>query len=202
MTSAVRVVAASLERRIGVLGLAVLAAACSPASSVRAPERSGNASGRIVFDVERACVPSGPERCMDARDDNCNGIIDEGCGLPTGPVQFVIAWDAPTADVDLRVTDPNGEMAEVGRTLASGLVKQRDCPGREEPCRGQNLENVFLDGNDPPRGTYRVRVVLEDLGDEAPPVRVRLGARVGPRTYSFELRLDGPDAAYEAEFDL
>lgn len=184
------------------LGLAALAGACTATSPARAPGGEGKRDGRIVFDVARACVPSGPERCLDARDDNCNGIIDEGCGIPTGPVQFVIAWDAATADVDLRVTDPNGEMAEVGRTLASGLVKQRDCPGRDESCRGQNLENVFLDGNDPPRGTYRVRVVLEELGGETPPVRVRLGARVGPRSYSLELLLDGPDAAYEADFSL
>ena len=43
--------------------------------------------------LERACTPSGPELCFNARDDNCNGIIDEGCGVSTGLVQFVIAWD-------------------------------------------------------------------------------------------------------------
>src|SRR5256885_1157700 len=51
--------------------------------------------------LTEACVPTGPERCFDARDDNCNGIIDEGCGVASGLVQFVIAWDAPGADVDL-----------------------------------------------------------------------------------------------------
>jgi hypothetical protein len=147
-------------------------------------------------------VPSGPERCFDATDDNCNGIIDEGCGIETGPVHFVIAWDAPAADVDLRVTDPNGELAEAGRPLASGLLKQRDCPGRSSECRGRNLENVFLDGLEAPAGTYKIRIVLEDLGGENPPIRVRFGARVGPRTYGMEVRLDGPDAAYDTKFVL
>lgn len=180
-----------------VTGLACSRApAPSPASGART-----NAPGP-VFALERACVASGPERCADAIDDNCNGVIDEGCGIDTGPVQFVIAWDAPAADVDLRVTDPNGELAEAGRPLSSGLVKQRDCPGRNQECRGRNLENVFIDALEAPRGTYRARVVLEDLGGESPPIRVRFGARVGPRTYNFELRFDAPDAVYDAQFKL
>jgi hypothetical protein len=178
--------------------------ACSRAPMPSPSPASGNATNAngSAFALERACVASGPERCFDAVDDNCNGIIDEGCGIDTGPVQFVIAWDAPAADVDLRVTDPNGELAEAGRPLSSGLVKQRDCPGRNQECRGKNLENVFLDALEAPRGTYRTRVVLEDLGGESPPIRVRFGARVGPRTYNFELRFDAPDAAYDARFVL
>src|SRR5262245_45489344 len=87
--------------------------------------------------VHRSCTPAGPETCFDARDDNCNGIIDEGCGVPTGVVQFVIAWNKPSADVDLDVTDPSGELAEVGRSTESGLVKARDCPGPSNQCHGQ-----------------------------------------------------------------
>ena len=114
--------------------------------------------------VRRACTPTGPERCFDARDDNCNGIIDEGCGVNTGLVQFAIAWDEANADVDLNVTDPDGELVEVGRVTQNGLTKERDCPGRHSECRGQNLENVFLEDGDPTRGDYRVRVRLEKLG--------------------------------------
>jgi tRNA (guanosine-2'-O-)-methyltransferase len=168
-------------------------------------ERAGTRpEGRAVVAVERerACVTSGPEHCFDATDDNCNGIIDEGCGIDTGPVQFVIAWDAPFADVDLRVTDPNGELAEAGRPLSSGLTKQRDCPGRNNECRGRNLENVFLDALEAPRGAYKIRIVLEELGGESPQVRVRFGARVGLRTYAREVRLDALDAAYDAKFEL
>lgn len=190
------------------LALATLLLGCArQPSSAAQPGQTGHdrrpmgsaASSRAL---ERACVAGGPERCFDATDDNCNGVIDEGCGIDTGPVQFVIAWDAPAADVDLRVTDPNGELAEAGRPLASGLVKQRDCPGRNDDCGGRNLENVFLDGLEAPPGTYQVRIVLEELGGESPPIRVRFGARVGPRTYQYEVRLDGVDARLDARFVL
>jgi tRNA (guanosine-2'-O-)-methyltransferase len=188
-----------------VLALATLVLGCSrpPATSQVVAAKGVSATGAVVTRTpDRACVAGGPERCFDATDDNCNGVIDEGCGVETGPVQFVIAWDAPAADVDLRVTDPNGELAEAGRPLASGLVKQRDCPGRNNDCRGQNLENVFLDALEAPPGTYKVRIVLEELGGESPPIRVRFGARVGPRSYQYEVRLDGADARLDAQFTL
>jgi len=152
--------------------------------------------------VEQACTPTGPERCFDARDDNCNGIIDEGCGVPTGLVQFVIAWNEPAADVDLEVTDPNGELVEVGRPAKSGLVKDRDCPGKSKACHGQNMENVYLEDGDPPRGVYRVRVRLEKLGGENPPIVVMVGARVGPKTYSLELSLGKAEDEQEVLFEL
>jgi tRNA (guanosine-2'-O-)-methyltransferase len=152
--------------------------------------------------AEQACTPSGPELCFNATDDNCNGIIDEGCGLHTGLVQFVIAWDEPHADVDLRVFDPSGELVEVGRPARSGLVKERDCPGRNNDCRGQNYENVYLGDGDPQRGEYRTRVRLEALAGENPPIRVSFGARVGPKTYSAVLSLDAPEAERELIFRL
>jgi tRNA (guanosine-2'-O-)-methyltransferase len=147
--------------------------------------------------LERACTPSGPELCFNATDDNCNGIIDEGCGLNTGLVQFAVAWAEANADVDLEVTDPNGVLIEVGRVAESGLVKERDCPGQNAACRGQNIENVYLADGDALRGVYRVRVRLEKLGGENPPIKVRLGARVGPKTYAVELRLKKPEEERE-----
>jgi tRNA (guanosine-2'-O-)-methyltransferase len=135
-------------------------------------------------------------------DDNCNGIIDEGCGVRTGLLQFAIAWDKAAADVDLEVTDPNGEVAELERVSESGLTKERDCPGRNAECHGQNLENVYLEGTDSPRGRYRVRVRLDKLGGEEPPVAVKIGARVGPRTYRAELQLDAAGEHKELIFDL
>lgn len=179
-------------------------AACSARGTSNA--RAGAAGTLLALPLAQAepsaCISTAPERCFDATDDNCNGIIDEGCGIETGPVQFAVAWEPARVDVDLLVTDPAGELAEVGRPLASGLVKQRDCPGRSNECRGQNVENVYLDAPEAPRGTYRVRVVLESLAGQNPPVLVRFGARIGQQTYGMTLRLDQPQGGYETTFTL
>jgi len=178
--------------------------ACQPAA---APDRAVVEGPTLQSAVpsslaQKACAPSGPELCFNATDDNCNGIIDEGCGLHTGLVQFAIAWDEPRADVDLRLFDPSGELIEVGRTARSGLVKERDCPGRNNECHGQNLENVYLSDGEPLRGDYRVRIRLEALGGENPPIHVAFGARVGPKTYSETLSLEAPEAERELIFRL
>lgn len=181
---------------------ALLLASCSAGRSTQRKPPGALLSIPLAQAEATGCISTGPERCFDATDDNCNGIIDEGCGVETGPVQFAIAWEPPRVDVDLLVSDPSGELAEVGHALASGLVKQRDCPGRSNECRGQNFENVYLDAAEAPRGTYRVRVVLENLGGQNPPVRVRFGARVGQRTYGMTLHLEQPQGGYETAFNL
>jgi hypothetical protein len=192
--------------------LAGIAPACGPGGG-RPPADPGPRLERLVAEpgvvVFRACTPAGAEACFDARDDNCNGVIDEGCGLRTGLVQFVIAWDRPAADVDLLVTDPNGELVDAppeaggaGRAVESGLVKERDCPGESTACHGQNLENVYLESGEPLRGAYRVRVRLEKLGGENPPIRVTFGARVGPRTYQMELDLVRAEEEKEIVIEL
>jgi tRNA (guanosine-2'-O-)-methyltransferase len=179
--------------------------ACSGAAGKSGAESQARVSRFVATpgqSVKRVCIPTAPERCFDARDDNCNGIIDEGCGVHTGLVQFVIAWDKPSADIDLQVTDPNGELVEVARRTQSGLVKERDCPGASGECAGQNLENVYLEDGDPVRGRYRVRVRLEKLGMDNPPVLVTLGARVGARTYAFEFQLSRVEEERELVVEL
>jgi tRNA (guanosine-2'-O-)-methyltransferase len=197
-------VALVLAALSGLLALSGLAACARPAASAAAEESGGGSllGSTPASLLEQACTPSGPELCFNATDDNCNGIIDEGCGLRTGLVQFAIAWNEPKADVDLRVFDPSGELVEVGRPSRSGLVKERDCPGRNNECRGQNLENVYLSDGDPLRGEYRVRIRLEALGGENPPIHVAFGARVGPKTYSLAVSLDAPEAEQELKFRL
>jgi tRNA (guanosine-2'-O-)-methyltransferase len=150
--------------------------------------------------LEVACTPTGVERCFDARDDNCNGLIDEGCGLQTGILQFTIAWPDKQADVDLNVTDPAGQLAATGETTSSGLLKDRDCPRPE--CQGQNVENVYLVDGPPRRGRYRVVVRLDKLSGATAPVVVRLGARVGQRSFGATVELS-PGAATESRtFEL
>jgi hypothetical protein len=176
-------------------------AAGAPASVAPSVARSPLVA---VFDGQtgEARVLGGPERCFNARDDDGNGLIDEGCGLRTGLVQFVIAWDARTADVDLLVTDPKGELSDVGRPTSSGLVKERDCPGRHDECGGKNYENVYLEKEEARRGTYKVSVRLERLEDEDVPIRVTLGARIGPKVYVTEVDLTSIEQRADLKFVL
>jgi tRNA (guanosine-2'-O-)-methyltransferase len=148
--------------------------------------------------VTSACTPTGPELCFNANDDNCNGVIDEGCGVGTGVLQFMIAWGDSPADVDIVVIDPTG--AKVNRTsrgTPSGLQYERNCP--EEACHGQNVENVFFEGterSEPAKGKYVVEVRLVDAKGADLPVKVHLSARVGARTFAMDLALaptDGHD---------
>ena len=181
-------------RAAAVLGAGLGACAPGARESAAQPARARAAPGREAAGAERVdadgpsvrprgqCLPVAYEVCFNALDDNCNGALEEGCGVPAGVVQCLIGWDAPRADVDLNVTDPNGELIEAGRVVRSGLIKSRDCPGRRQECGGVNYENVFLEGNKAPtRGTYRVSVALESLGGETAPVWVNLSCRLGAK---------------------
>lgn len=152
--------------------------------------------------LAQACTPSGLEMCFDAVDNNCNGVIDEGCGLHTGILQFVIAWDAPEADVNLEVTDASGEVAQTAEATTGGLYKDRDCPRDGSQCYGQNVENVYLVGGEPAKGRYRALVRLDKLGGAAAPVRVRFGVRVGQRSYAMSFELSPGDKVNEKSFEF
>jgi tRNA (guanosine-2'-O-)-methyltransferase len=180
---------------------------CAPAVLANRPDRpidATNLAAPAGAALVQACTPTGPELCFNAIDDNCNGVIDEGCGVTTGLLQFTIAWNAAPADVNLVVTTPSRETvpSEHARSTPSGFHLDRDCPG-EDGCGGQNIENVFFDGPEPPRGHYAVDIVLADLHGADPPVRVRFGARLGSRTVGFDVDLaPGDDARKTFSFDV
>jgi hypothetical protein len=152
--------------------------------------------------LSEACTPTGPELCFNATDDNCNGVIDEGCGIATGPLQFTVAWGESPADVDLRVTDPSGDFVDDSHPTngAERLRLDRDCP--KDACYGQNIENVLWGGLDPPRGSYSVDVFLDDLHGATLPITIRFGARIGSRSYGTDLTLDSKDDKKHFVFTL
>lgn len=183
------------------LGLSLTLAACGGATTkARGLEQGSGTEDDSA--LPGATIVTGPELCSNATDDNQNGLIDEGCGLSLGLVQFLAGWDAAKADIDLRVVDPNGELIEVGRVARSGLTKDRDCPGRGGECQGRNLENVYLAEGLPVKGEYHLRLRLESLGGETPPIHVRLGARLGAVSRSYEVLLETPEAEREIRLKL
>lgn len=192
MKAALRRHTPSATFRIATGLAAALASGCSPAPPSTTP--AAGAPGHS--ELSRIAVPTAPETCGNAADDNGNGLADEGCGLSTGLAQFLAAWEEERADVDLRVLDPNGELVEVGRPTKSGLVKERDCPGRKADCGGQNLEVVYLEQGKLLRGDYRVRIRLVSLGGAEPPVSVRFAARIGYRSYGASFELTRPEAEW------
>lgn len=177
-----------------------LAAACGPPLPAGSPGANVVAKNVVTSDgiaVTSACTPTGPELCFNATDDNCNGIIDEGCGVGTGVLQFMIAWGDSPADIDISVIDPSGSKAhKSNRSTSSGLQLDKNCP--EDGCHGQNVENVFFEGNEPPRGKYIVEVKLVDPHGAELPVRAHLSARVGNRTFAMDLTL-APGGAQEKQ---
>ncbi|UQA62462.1 hypothetical protein [Polyangium aurulentum] len=193
-----------IRRSVAVAVFALGLGACIEVPPPRAKDalkvRDVKASEGVA--LETACTPTGVEMCFDARDDNCNGVIDEGCGLHTGILQFAAAWEAAEADVDLNVYDPGGELARAGEPTSTGLVKDRDCPQSGGECQGQNVENVYLAEGDPKRGRYRVVLRLDKLNGAAAPVRVRLGARVGQRSFGMAVDLSPGPGTEEKSFEF
>lgn len=180
---------------------ASLVLACVPRPNSGGSRDASSESPHKALAIQ--CLPGGPETCFDAVDNNCNGAIDEGCGTPTGLVHIAISWREPEVDVDLDVTDPEGALVEVDKTQPSGLTKLRDCPGEDNRCRGLNTEHIVLQNDFAlPTGPYKVRVRLEKTHGAEAPIRVRVAARLGPRSYAAELVFEKENEEQELVWEL
>lgn len=184
---------------------ALVVAACGPSVPARSEPKDVvpvNLKSSEGTKLVTACTPTGPELCFNAVDDNCNGVIDEGCGVCTGDLQFTIAWGDSAANVDLIVKDPTGTVDATHRSTSSGLTLDHDCPNDKDPCNGQNIENVCRQGSDPPKGTYQVIVKLVDLMGAPAPVLVRLGGRIGSHSFGADIELAHAGDQKEISYEL
>ncbi len=179
--------------------LATMLGACGGAKPPPVEIKHIGTPGGVWFD--EACTPTGPETCGNAVDDNCNGLIDEGCGIANGKVQFEVAWGEPTAKVELSVSDPQGDRLDgAHRLIRSGLRLDRACP--EDGCQGRNVDNVVFDGESPMPGQYTVSVRLVDPGHAPLPLKVRFGWRVGNRVASTTFKLAEIDEKKDFSFEI
>ncbi len=184
------------------LVLFLASAACAHAPPPPIEVKHVGTPGGVWFD--EACTPTGPEVCGNAVDDNCNGLIDEGCGLLVGKLQFEAAWSESSAVVSLMVSDPQGDRIDsvdnMHRDTRSGLHLDRACP--QDGCNGQNVDNIVFVGETPLPGQYSVVVRLIDPGKAPLPLKVRFGWRVGNRVASTVLRLSAVDDRKDFSFEI
>ena len=108
--------------------------------------------------VQQSCQPGAPESC-NGLDDNCDGIIDEGCGYSSGNIQITLAWNSG-ADLDMYVTDPAGyTISYQNRQSPSGGQLDQDARGACRASQPNNtIENVFWNSPQPPSGQYSVEI--------------------------------------------
>ena len=110
-----------------------------------------------------------------------NELAKAGLKLGSGDVQVTLTWDTST-DVDLHVTDPDGDTLSYNRkSVRSGGRLDVD------NTRGGGPENVFWPKGKSPKGTYCVKVVLFKGRRASFKVRVFRGDRV----YFYQGRLSG-----------
>ena len=132
--------------------------------------------------IQTSCQQGAAEAC-NGLDDNCNGQIDEGCGYSSGNIQVTLAW-ATGADMDLYVTDPQGETLSYSHTTTnSGGQLDHDARGQCNQNQANNtIENVFWNTPNPPPGNYQVQVhYWGECNSHAGPTQVTLSIAVGGR---------------------
>jgi hypothetical protein len=137
--------------------------------------------GAGVQVVEATCAQGAPEVC-NGLDDNCNGVIDEGCGYSTGAIQITLAWNTG-ADIDMYVTDPFGNVVSYQNTqVPSGGMLDHDARGNCRRGPNNTIENVYWNSPQPPPGQYQIVLhYYSDCGGAGPTTTttsVAVGGRI------------------------
>ena len=133
---------------------------------------AGASSHRLVARAEFD-LPSGiPRVCLDVSAVDADGAVGpRTChvveNVPVGfsDVQVTVSWDSD-ADLDLHVTDPNGDEVYFNTSVVdSGGVLDLDAGGR---CSASGLRNEHITWSEgtPPPGLYEVRVTHDDNCEE------------------------------------
>jgi len=114
--------------------------------------------GSRVEEIHRHCANAVEETC-NALDDDCDGVIDDGCGYGAGLIQVTAAWDTGS-DIDLYVTGPLGDTLSFQRPSTPAGARfdhtgRGDCsPDIPNP----RIENVRWVGERPTVGIYEVQI--------------------------------------------
>ena len=114
--------------------------------------------GSRVEEIHRHC-PTAVEETCNALDDDCDGVIDDGCGYGAGLIQVTAAWDTGS-DIDLYVTGPLGDTLSFQRPSTPAGARfdhagRGDCsPDIPNP----RIENVRWVGERPTVGIYEVEI--------------------------------------------
>jgi tRNA (guanosine-2'-O-)-methyltransferase len=156
----------------------------APQAQPQGPERSGQASAlhQGVSTVQSSCKAGSAEAC-NALDDDCDGVIDDGCGYSGGGVQVTVAWDSG-ADIDLYVRDPSGESVfynnDKRRSPVGGFL-DHTARGQCRPGEAaSNVENAYWP-EPAPTGTYVVELHYFGPCGQAAETQVTLSVAVHGR---------------------
>ena len=149
--------------------------------------------------LPQKCEAGASETC-NALDDDCNGIIDDGCGYETGAVQVTVAWDSG-ADLDLYVTDPSGETLYYNEKNDHTSIGGRLDHNARGDCRREQQQSRVENAHWPAPATAGLyRVELHYFGPCAKSTATRAVLSVAVRgklvgSYSYQLQ---PEQRIEA----